>query len=143
MGNSSNSKPSLEHILSYNQFADAVLNKNMDYVIDLIEKTPIDKFSELVYNEYRAVYLSRVGLLYYNLPENNFYELLKRIYDKDKNIIKSAIMLDTKYITKAYSLENIMGSEKFNSLLYKLQYTNTLITLDDIPTQEQKEVQVN
>lgn len=143
MGNTSSSKPSLEYVLSYNQFADAVITKNLNYLTSLIEKTPIDKFSELVYNEHRAVYLSRVGLLYYYLHENDFNQLLKTIYDKDKNIIKSAIMLDTKYITKAYSLENIMGAEKFNSLLYKLQYTQTLITLDDTPTPEQTELPVN
>jgi hypothetical protein len=143
MGNSSSSKPSLEYVLSYSQFADAVVTKNLNYLTSLIEKTPIDKFSELVYDEYRAVYLSRVGLLYYYLHENDFNQLLKIIYDKDKNIIKSAIMLDTKYITKAYSLENIMGAEKFNSLLYKLQYTHTLITLDDSPTPEQTELPVN
>lgn len=122
------------HIFSGSPFANAVENNNMDSIIYFVTHTPADRFYQILFHLHDAIHFSRIGLLYYYLTYNDFVKVSKIIYKKDNNLMKGTIMIEVKhmpecrsvkpYTLKPYTLEDIMGTEKFNRFLYELQKTD-------------------
>jgi hypothetical protein len=122
------------HIFSGSSFADAVENNNMDNIIYCVTHTPADRFYQILFHQNDSIHFSRIGLLYYYLTYEDFTKVSKIIYKKDNNLMKGTIMIEVKhmpecksvkpYTIKPYTLEDIMGINKFNRFLCELQETD-------------------